>query len=285
MVLLANKDYFLGAPKLDRVVFRLIQEETTAEIALQRGEIDVFYALQNAEVIARLSKAPGVTVHRRTANHTINMILNETYEPLGKPQVRRAIAHALNLKAMRDVFFNGLKGQPNWVLTSSFEEAAKDLTEWPYDPEKAKALLREAGYPTGFKLTITSFTLQPYDKIAVLLADDVRKVGIDVNVQILERAAYLAARGAGHAPRGAHGRDRPRRPRPAAVEPPPFLQLSPGSTPPATRASMSSWSRRRWSWIGTSGLPSTGRSSRSCVRTCPWCLCTTTCSLPPRAPG
>lgn len=197
VVLVANKEYFAGAPKLDRVVFRLIQEETTAEIALQRGEIDVFFALQNAEVIGRLSKAAGVTVHRRTANHTINMVLNSTYEPLGKPAVRRAIAHAVNLKALREVFFNGLKGQPNWVLTSSFEEAAKDLTEWPYDPDKARALLREAGYPNGFKLTITSFTLQPYDKIAVVLADDLRKAGIDVNVQILERAAYLAARGAG----------------------------------------------------------------------------------------
>jgi ABC-type transport system substrate-binding protein len=197
VVLVANKEYFQGAPKLDRIVFRLIQEETTAEIALQRGEIDVFYALQNAEVIGRLAKVQGITVHRRTANHTINMVLNATYEPLGKPQVRRAIAHALNLKAMRDVFFNGLKGQPNWVLTSSFEESAKDLTEWPYDPEKAKALLREAGYPNGFKLTVTSLTLQPYDKIAVLLADDLRKAGIDSSVQILERAAYLAARGAG----------------------------------------------------------------------------------------
>jgi len=197
VILVANKEYFQGAPKLDRIVFRLIQEETTAEIALQRGEIDVFYALQNAEVIGRLAKVPGITVHRRTANHTINMVLNATYEPLGKPLVRRAIAHAVNLKAMRDVFFQGLKGQPNWVLTSSFEESAKDLTEWPYDPEKAKALLREAGYPSGFKLTVTSLTLQPYDKIAVLLADDLRKVGLDTSVQILERAAYLAARGAG----------------------------------------------------------------------------------------
>ena len=197
VILVANKEYFQGAPKLDRIVFRLIQEETTAEIALQRGEIDVFYALQNAEVIGRLGKAQGITVHRRTANHTINMVLNATYEPLGKPLVRRAIAHAVNLKAMREVFFNGLKGQPNWVLTSSFEEAAKDLTEWAYDPEKAKALLREAGYPNGFKLTVTSLTLQPYDKIAVLLADDLRKAGIDTSVQILERAAYLAARGAG----------------------------------------------------------------------------------------
>ena len=65
---------------------------------------------------------PGITVHRRTANHTINMILNATYEPLGKPLVRRAIAHALNLKAMREVFFSGLKGQPNWVLTASFPD-------------------------------------------------------------------------------------------------------------------------------------------------------------------
>ena len=197
VILVANKDYFQGAPKLDRIVFRLIQEETTAEIALQRGEIDVFYALQSAEVIGRLAKVQGIIVHRRTANHTINMVLNATYEPLGKPLVRRAIAHAVNLKAMREVFFSGLKGQPNWVLTSSFEESVKELTEWPYDPEKAKVLLREAGYPNGFKLTVTSLTLQPYDKIAVLLADDLRKAGIDSSVQILERAAYLAARGAG----------------------------------------------------------------------------------------
>ena len=195
VVLLATKEYFLGAPKLDRIVFRLIQEETTAEIALQRGEIDVFYALQNAEVIARLSKAPGITVHRRTANHTINVILNETYEPLGKPIVRRAIAHSLNLKAMREVFFNGLKGQPNWVLTSSFEEAAKDLTEWPYDPEKAKALLKEAGYPSGFEVTFLvpesgSGMQQPVEMGTVIQAQ-LLGVGIKAKIQTMEWGAYL----------------------------------------------------------------------------------------------
>ena len=76
VVLIANKDFYRGAPRIDRAIFRVIQEETTAEIALQRGEIDIFYALQNAEVIGRLSKAPGITVQRRTANHTINLVLN-----------------------------------------------------------------------------------------------------------------------------------------------------------------------------------------------------------------
>lgn len=197
VVLLANKDFYRGAPRIDRAIFRVIQEETTAEIALQRGEIDIFYALQNAEVIARLSKAPGISVQRRTANHTINLVLNMTYEPLAKREVRRAIAHAVNLKAMREVFFGGLKDPPSWILTSSFPESARDLGEWPYDPDRARALLKEAGYPNGFKFTITSFVLQPYDKIAVVLADDLRKAGIDASVQILERAAYLQARGAG----------------------------------------------------------------------------------------
>ena len=197
VVLTANKEYFGGAPKIDRVVFRVIPEETTAEIALQRGEIDVFYALQDADVIGRLSKAQGVTVHRRPADHTINMVLNESFEPFSKPLVRRAIAHALNLKALRESFFNGLKDAPHWVLTTSFPECAKDLGEYSYDPEKAKALLKEAGFPNGFKFTFTTLGLHPYDKIAVVLADDLRKVGIDSNVQVLERAAYLAARGAG----------------------------------------------------------------------------------------
>jgi peptide/nickel transport system substrate-binding protein len=197
VVLVANKDYFAGPPQVDRVILRVIPEETTAEIALQRGEIDIFYALQNAEVIGRLSKAQGITVQRRTANHTINLVLNETFEPFAKPAVRRAIAHALNLKALRESFFNGLKDPPHWVLTSSFREVAKDLTEYPYDPDRARALLKEAGYPNGFKFTFTTLGLQPYDKIAVVLADDLRRVGIDGQVQVLERAAYLAARGAG----------------------------------------------------------------------------------------
>ena len=279
VTLVANKEYFQGAPRLDRIVFRVIQEETTAEIALQRGEIDVFYALQNAEVIARLAKVPGITVHRRTANHTINMILNATYEPLGKPLVRHAIAHALNLKAMREVFFAGLKGQPNWVLTASFEESAKDLTEWPYHPEKAKALLREAGYPSGFKLTVTSFTLQPYDKIAVLLADDLRKVGIDASVQILERAAYLAARGAGSPQVVLTGVTGPptRTSRSGTCCIPPAFP--PGSTPPGTRASMSCSKPPRSSRTAASGSPFTGRSSRSCAKVTVG-RSTTACSLP-----
>ncbi len=197
VVLVANKEYFAGAPKIDRVVLRVIPEETTAEIALQRGEIDVFYALQDAEVIGRLSKAAGVTVQRRTANHTINLVLNTTFEPFSKPLVRRAIAYALDLKALRESFFNGLKEPPHWVLTASFPECAKDLGEYPHDPEKAKALLKEAGYPGGFKFTFTTLALHPYDKVAVVLADDLRKVGIEPTVQVLERAAYLAARGAG----------------------------------------------------------------------------------------
>jgi peptide/nickel transport system substrate-binding protein len=197
VVLVANQEYFEGPPQVDKIVFKLIFEETTAEIALQKGEIDIFYAMQNPEVIKRLEKTESIRVYRQTMDHTANLVLNPKYPPLANPKVRRAVAHSLNLKALREVFFQGLKNPPNWVLTTNFEESAKDLTEWEYDPQKAKELLKEAGYPNGFPVTFTTLALQPADKIAVILTDDMRKVGLDAKVQVLERAAYLAARTAG----------------------------------------------------------------------------------------
>jgi peptide/nickel transport system substrate-binding protein len=197
VVLAANKEYFEGPPKVDKIIFKLIYEETTAEIALQKGEIDIFYALQNPEVIKRLEKAPGIRVYRETMNHTVNLVMNPNHPPLADPKVRRAVAHSLNLRALREVFFQGLKNPPNWVLSTNFAESATDLTEWEHDPQKAKELLKEAGYPNGFPVILTTLALQPYDKIAVVLTDDMRKVGIDAKVQVLERAAYGAARSAG----------------------------------------------------------------------------------------
>jgi peptide/nickel transport system substrate-binding protein len=197
VVLGANKEYFEGPPKVDKIIFKLIFEETTAEIALQKGEIDIFYTLQTPEVVKRLEKTPGIQVYRTTMNHTTNLVLNPNHPPLADPKVRRAVAYALNLQALREVFFQGLKNPPNWVLTTNFAESATDLTAWEHDPQKAKELLQEAGYPRGFPVTVTTLALQPMDKVAVVLADDMRKVGLDVKIQVLERAAYLAARTAG----------------------------------------------------------------------------------------
>ena len=195
--LVANKAYFEGAPKFDELQLRVIKEETAAAIALEKGEIDIFYALQQPEMIDRLSKAPGIKVLSRDANHTINLVLNTTVKPLDNVLVRRAMAHAMNRKGLIDGYFKGTKGMGHSVLTSSFAEFTDDVPKYEYDPDKAKALLKEAGHP-AFKFEITSVGLSPFDRIVVPLAEDLKAVGIETTLKILERGAYTQARNSGN---------------------------------------------------------------------------------------
>jgi peptide/nickel transport system substrate-binding protein len=195
--LTANMDYFEGAPKFDTLVLRLIKDETASSIALEKGEIDIFFGLQQPQIIDRLKTKNNVTVVSREANHTINLVLNTTIKPLGDVRVRQAMAHAMNRKALVDGYFKGTKAPGHTVLTSSFAEYTDDVPQYPYDPDKAKALLKAAGV-TSFNFELTSVGLSPYDKLVVPLANDLTQVGIKTRIKILERGAYTQARNSGN---------------------------------------------------------------------------------------
>ena len=192
----ANKDYFGGAPSLDAVTFRIIKDETAAAIALENGEIDVFFALQSPPVIDRLKKADGIAVLNRVANHTINLVLNQTVKPLDDIRVRKAIAYGINREALISGYFKGTKATGHSVITSSFPEYTEELPQYAHDPEKAKALLKEAGQE-GFTLELVTVGLSPYNELVIPMASDLEKVGIKTKITVLERGAYLQARGKG----------------------------------------------------------------------------------------
>ena len=192
----ANPDYFEGAPQLDEVIFKIIKDETAAAIALQNGEIDIFFALQQPIIIDRLRNADGITVLDRPANHTINLVLNTTKKPLDDVRVRQAIAYAVNRQALIAGYFKGTKAMGHSVLTSSFPEYTEDVPQYSHDPAKAKQLLAEAGVDS-FKLDLVTLGLSPYDQLIVPIASDLNAVGIETSIKVLERGAYLEARGKG----------------------------------------------------------------------------------------
>ena len=197
--LAGNPDYFEGKPAFERLVFSLIREETAAAIALENGEIDVFFGLQSPEAIARLRAAKGVTVASREADHTINLVLNMTVKPLDDRRVRQALTYGINRKALISDFFKGTKGEAYSVLTTSFPEYTTDLPKYPYDPAKAKALLADAK-ASGFSLELVSVGNHPYDQIVVPIAADLNQIGVQTKITILERGAYLQARNKGDIP-------------------------------------------------------------------------------------
>lgn len=194
--LVANDDYFEGRPQVDEAVFRIIRDETAAAIALENGEIDIFFGLQQPEVLDRLEAAPGVSVLSRDASNTVNLVLNTTVPPLDDVRVRQAIIHALNRQGLIDGFFRGTKSFAHSVLTETFPEHSTNVPQYAYDPDKARALLEEAG-AVGFDFEITTVALSPYDRFPVPMADDLNAVGINATINVVERGAYVQARASG----------------------------------------------------------------------------------------
>ena len=195
--LAANPDYFEGAPKVSEIVMRVIRDETAAAIALEKREIDIFFALQQPEVIERLRRTAGLKVVDRAASNTVNLVLNTTLKPLDDVRVRRAIAHAINRKALIDGYFRGTKYPADTVFTSAFPENTTDVPQYAHDPDKARALLKEAGV-AGLRFEISTPALNPYDKLVVPIANDLNQVGFQATLRVLERAAYGQARSSGN---------------------------------------------------------------------------------------
>jgi len=194
----ANPSYFGGASTLSEVVFRIVRDETAAAIALENRELDIFYALQTPEVIDRLRRAQGISVLDRPSNNTVNLVLNTTAGPLRDIRVRRAMAHAMNRRALIDGFFRGTKFEATSVLTSTFQEFSEEgVPRYAFDPDRARALLREAGV-SNFRFEITTVGLNPFDRFPVALANDLQQVGIQATVRVLERGAYVQARSSGN---------------------------------------------------------------------------------------
>src|SRR3546814_15825305 len=101
---------------------RVIRDEAVAAIALQRREVDVFFAWQQPDIIERLRRVSHIKVLDRAASSTLNLVLNCTHKPLDDLRVRQAIMHAINRKALLEGFFRGTKYQASTVLTSAFPE-------------------------------------------------------------------------------------------------------------------------------------------------------------------
>lgn len=192
----ANKSYFAGAPKVSSVVFRVIRDETAAAVALQGGEIDIFFALQQPQVIERLSHAAGITVMDRPGNDTLNLVLNTTIKPLGDERVRKAIILGIDRHALIEGFFKGTKMPAYSVLTSSFPQYTENVPKYSFDPASAKALLKAAG-AEGFTLDLVTVALHPYDQLVIPIASNLNAIGIKTNIKVLERGAYLQARSKG----------------------------------------------------------------------------------------
>lgn len=202
-ILEANEDYFDGRPYLDRVIFRIIPDDTTRVAELARGNIHKAYTVPLAE-LDYLETTPGVKVLSGPSLgwNMINFQLERHF--FDDLKVRQAIAHAFNKEATVMGLYEERYPVAHGPFNPAFEWAHNpDVTIYEYNPDRAVELLKEAGfekradgwYKEGKSLdfTLRVGTDSTAVEVTELFQADMNRIGINVTIEPLETAAWLDA--------------------------------------------------------------------------------------------
>lgn len=192
----AFPDYWNGAPKLKTLLWKPIVEEAARFNQLLSGEVDFIVSLY-PQFVPVIQANPDLQLIQGPSLHTWWCYLNMHFEPFTKLEVRQAMNHAIDRQALITNVLQGTAVESkswSWPDTWSY---ADDVTSYAYDPEKAKALLAEAGYPNGFDLPYIvpasgSGMVAPKE-IATAMQADLAKVGVNVQIETMEWISYIAA--------------------------------------------------------------------------------------------
>ncbi|MGE0464001.1 MAG: glutathione ABC transporter substrate-binding protein [Vicinamibacterales bacterium] len=185
IVLERNDDYWGEKGKTRRIVYRPIPEAAARVLALEAGDVDVISRIPSAD-IARLEKEPGISVTKTPSVGMQQFRFNVTKKPYDDVRVRQAISHAIDRRAIVDNLVSSFARPSTGALTPIMRGYA-NLGEIPYDPDKARALLKAAGYPNGFKTRIATTPRYPMGvELAEALAADLKKVGIEAAIDVIE---------------------------------------------------------------------------------------------------
>ncbi len=198
VVLTKNPNYWQpDLPQSEQLVIRFVTDPAARLAQLRAGQIDFTVDLAPDQK-QELANDPNVQAIARPSFNVGYLALNPSYKPLADRRVRQAIAQAINRPAIVQAFWGDLAKHDAHFLPESLAWANNSqLQPYPFDPQKAKQLLAEAGYPNGFELDLWYMPVsRPYfptpKPIAEAFAADLSAIGIRVNLQTKDWAAYLA---------------------------------------------------------------------------------------------
>lgn len=182
--LVAFDEYWRGEPSIKTANWKVITEGTTASVAFERGELDVFFCY-NVSAFAPLEETGNYNTQLATQKHTAVILLNNEVAPLDNKLVRQALSYATDRDTMIAIAYEGLASPTYLMANPSSWGVPEDLwyNHYEYDLDKAKELLAEAGYPDGLdlgKMTVISGSY--HEKYAQVWQQSLAQIGVKVEL-------------------------------------------------------------------------------------------------------
>jgi peptide/nickel transport system substrate-binding protein len=199
IVLEAFDDYWQeGFPKVERLIFRPIPESSTRLAAVQTGEVDIAQRF-SAEEAATLEQASDVGVLTYPVDRVYYIAFNNMTTGKGTPledvRVRQALNYAVDRQAIIDSILDGAAVLATGLISSSSVGQDPSIEPYPYDPDRARELLAEAGYPQGFEIGMACPTgaYTNFEEVCQAVAGYLEDVGVTLEggeIRFMESGQY-----------------------------------------------------------------------------------------------
>ena len=194
VILEKNPDYFRGPAKLDRLIFRPIKDDNVRQNELEAGTIDFMCDIL-PDNLDGLKSNSNLKVMEQAGLHVWYLSMNCSKEPFNKRDVRQAMYYAIDRQSIVDNILQGTGILAHNMVPPLTFAYTDDVPKYGYDPDKARQLLAQAGYPDGFSIDFyipeSGSGMQQPVAMAVAMQSDLAKVGVNVNIVQMEWGAYL----------------------------------------------------------------------------------------------
>jgi len=190
ITLKAFPEYWEGSPVVKTLVWRVVPEASSRIAELETGAADIIADVPPDQIL-QVENIENATLMRVPSGYRMQMGMRHDEGPLQNTLVRQAINYAVNVDSIIQYLMQGNAVRMTSVLNPPYLNP--NLKAYPYDPDKAKELLAEAGYPNGFKLVLESPSGRYVKDVATVqaIASDLQKVGIDAEVKVFEWSVFI----------------------------------------------------------------------------------------------
>ena len=192
-----NDEYWGGPPKLARVRFAVVPDETTEALELRKGSCDLaINSYLTPDTVVALERDPNIKVDRGAGTRLAYLGFNLRDPILKDVRVRQAIAYALDRRPMIEYLWRGLAQPARSILPAQSWAYNGDVPAYEHDPEKAKRMLDAAGYPAlngvRFHITMKTSTDANTRLMVAVIQQQLRVVGIALDIRSFEFATFFS---------------------------------------------------------------------------------------------
>jgi peptide/nickel transport system substrate-binding protein len=188
--LVSHDGYFRGAPKIKKISYRFIPSDASRDLAFQNGELDINYGRADQAWVNRTKGLPHTVVDVFEPAEEGELHLNMTVKPLDDIRVRQAIAYAINRPELVRWRGADVSREAQSVVPRGYLGFTADNGLVGNSIEKAKALLKDAGYPDGVTIKMVQSQLPEMLTAAQVFQAQMKRAGINLDLQVVEHATY-----------------------------------------------------------------------------------------------